>query len=151
MSEWTSELYVDAHGNSPFETWMDRLDEITWEAADNAIRDVLEVRGLSLSKTSWLDPLGGGLYEFRIAHTAKQIDELYAGAKKRRPKGPNEVLVRVFVHFYGAKICLLLGGYDKLDDVSKKRQDREIATARRRLAEWSQREREKAKAAKHRR
>jgi len=139
MSEWTAEPYDDPNGNSPFEEWMDGLDEITWAAVDTAIREVLEVRGQNLASTSWLTPLGDGLYEFRITHSTKRLMALYESQGKSLPKGTNRILVRVFVHFHGAKICLLLGAYDKLDDDSRKRQAREIALARKRLMEWKRR------------
>lgn len=43
-------------------------------------------------------------------------------------------------HAYGAKIVLLLNGYDKGTDPSEKRQRNEIAPARRRLTEFKQRQ-----------
>ena len=140
MGEWTAEPYFDDSGSSPFLEWMDGLDEITFLAVDSAIRNVLEARGIELSQTSWMTPLGEGLHEFRIRQTAKALDQLFEAAGKGRPKGPNEVLVRIFVHFHGAKICLLLGGYDKQDDASEKRQNREIKLCRQRLAAWRRRE-----------
>ena len=51
------------------------------------------------------------------------------------------VLLRVFVHFYGTRIVLLLGGYDKGDDPKGRRQQREIAQARRLLAQFQDRRR----------
>jgi hypothetical protein len=43
---------------------------------------------------------------------------------------------------------LLLGAYDKGEDVSKKRQQDEIATAKARLEMWAQQQRLKSKAAR---
>jgi hypothetical protein len=43
----------------------------------------------------------------------------------------------------------LLGGYDKKDDNSEKKQNREIATARKRMAEWKRRQQSTKKGAKH--
>jgi len=56
-----------------------------------------------------------------------------------RPR--EKVLLRVFVHFYGDKVILLLGGYDKGNDPKERRQQREIAKARKLLAEFSARRR----------
>ena len=57
-------------------------------------------------------------------------------------EAPREkVLLRVFVHFYGDKIVLLLGGYDKGRDPKEKRQQREIAQARKPLAQFRERQR----------
>ena len=57
----------------------------------------------------------------------------------RKVKG--SVLLRVFCHAYGAKVVLLLGGYNKGSDPSQKRQRGEILTARKRLREWRERRR----------
>ncbi len=56
------------------------------------------------------------------------------------------VLIRVFCHAYGSKIVLLLNGYDKAADPSDKRQQREIAVARKRLAEFQERQARERKA-----
>ena len=57
-------------------------------------------------------------------------------------EAPREkVLLRVFVHFYGDKIVLLLCGYDKGRDPKEKRQQREIAQARKLLAQFRERQR----------
>jgi len=82
----------------------------------SAITEVLEPNGLELVKSAWLKALGSGLHEFRI----------------RRPA----VVLRVFCHFHGDRIVLLLSGYDKGGDDSSRRQDREIAKARKHLAAW---------------
>ncbi len=42
----------------------------------------------------------------------------------------------MFVHFYGDRVVLLMHGYDKGADTSEKRQNKEIAEARRRLTAW---------------
>lgn len=56
--------------------------------------------------------------------------------------GANEkVLLRLFVHFHAAMIVLLLGGYDKAGDPSGRRQQREIAGARRLLIQFKARQR----------
>jgi hypothetical protein len=54
---------------------------------------------------------------------------------------PEAVLLRVFVHFYGDKVILLLGGYDKGANPKPRRQQREIAEARRLLAQFKDRRR----------
>jgi hypothetical protein len=61
---------------------------------------------------------------------------------------PTPVLLRVFVHFHGKRVVLLLSGYDKGDDPSDRRQRREISRARKRLTAWQ--EQEKRKKAAHR-
>jgi len=74
--------------------------------------------------------LGKGLFEFRIRHDERVIR---GRAHQESASAPTEVLLRIFCHAHGEKIVLLLGGYDKGVAPSKKRQDREIETARRRL------------------
>ncbi|HZL07150.1 MAG TPA: hypothetical protein VFE45_17310 [Coriobacteriia bacterium] len=49
------------------------------------------------------------------------------------------VLLRVFCHATGDRVILLLGGYDKGSDASPRRQEREIALARRRLGDYRRR------------
>ncbi len=57
-----------------------------------------------------------------------------------RPAGAGladeRVLLRLFVHFHGAKVVLLLGGYDKADAPNERRQQREIGEARRLLGQF---------------
>jgi hypothetical protein len=66
-----------------------------------------------------------------------------AGAGLGRGTGerPARVLLRVFVHFYGDRVILLLGGYDKRRDPSGRRQQREIKEARRLLTQFKERQR----------
>ena len=46
------------------------------------------------------------------------------------------VLLRVFFHPYGNRLILLLAGYDKSRDASRRREDRETARARKYLADF---------------
>ena len=48
------------------------------------------------------------------------------------------VLLRVFCTFHGDRVVLLLGGYDKGRDPSDKRQQKEIARARKLLKQWQE-------------
>ena len=64
---------------------------------------------------------GGGLFEFRLRE--------------------RNLLLRAFCHAYGDKVILVLAGYDKSEDPSPKRQQKEIELARRRLTDWQQRQR----------
>ena len=56
--------------------------------------------------------------------------------RKPDARDREEVLLRVYCHAYGDKIVLLLAGYDKRSSPSNKRENAEIALARRRLAEF---------------
>jgi putative component of toxin-antitoxin plasmid stabilization module len=98
--------------------------------------------GIDLAKTEWLKALGDGLFEFRIRHTAEEIVARFGDESPVDRSGPPEsVLLRVFVHFYGQKIVLLLGGYDKGRASSRKRQQAEINEARKLLAQFRARQR----------
>ena len=146
---WTPEVFVDDKGYEPFTSFIESVSDFTFVALDAAIRLVISVRGLELARMQWLKALGDGLYEFRVRHDAEEIarmfgddEALVATAGVSRP-GP--VLLRVFVHFHGDKVILLLSGYDKGDDPSrKKRQEREIAAARKYLRAWKRQIKKKA-------
>jgi hypothetical protein len=135
---WQLEVYEAEDGRQPFTVWAEKLSETKFVALDAALRLVLAERGLDLARTEWLKPLGEGLHEFRVRHDSDEIRQMFAdqGARTRKRE---RILLRVFVHFYGSRVILLLGGYDKGRDPSERRQQREIAQARKHLAEWRRR------------
>ena len=136
-SAWTAELYEDSKGASPIEKWMDSLGAPEFAALNAAITHVLEPRGLTLVGTEWMKTLRGGLYELRIRHTAKEIIQSFGAEGIDVPSHPpSKILLRVFVNFHGAKVILLLAGYDKGKDPSEKLQQKEIANARKLLTAW---------------
>ncbi|HVB26686.1 MAG TPA: hypothetical protein VNE21_02100, partial [Mycobacteriales bacterium] len=79
MSLWTTEVYVDEQGSSPFSTWLAGLSEAKFGALDAGLRLVLLARGLQLSGSEWLKPLGDGLWEFRVRHDATAINNMFGG------------------------------------------------------------------------
>jgi hypothetical protein len=129
-------MYEDDRGNCPVQRWLDSLSEQKFAAIDAAIRHRLAVQGLDLARTSWLTPLGEGLYEFRVRSSAAEIERMYGDAGKAVPEGTESILLRMFVHFYGQRVVLLLDGYDKGEDSSVRRQQREITAARKILKAW---------------
>lgn len=140
MATWTPEAFEADDGSIPFERFVDELDDAKAAALDVAIARVLAERGIDLVRTEWLKALGEGLHEFRIRHSAAETARMFGGDPATvRP--PGAVLLRVFVHFYGSKVVLLLGGYDKGDDPSPRRQQREIKQARRLLTQFRERQR----------
>ena len=112
---------------------MGDLGEIEFEALATAIEEILEKDGIALASTPWLKALGEGLHEFRVRHDAATITALYADSGASKPAKPAKILLRLFVHFHGQKIILLLHGYDKGSDDSPRRQNKEIEEARKRL------------------
>lgn len=132
---WTLEVFETSDGREPFAKWMQGLSEEKFAALDAALRLVLSERGLDLAQTEWLKPLGNGLHEFRIRHDEDEIAQMFGGREARvRPREP--ILLRVFVHFHGMKVVLLLGGYDKGKDPNERRQAREVKKATKSLETW---------------
>ena len=88
-------------------------------------------------ETEYGKALGGGLYEFRIRWTAAEIRHKVEGLPPGDVGGMAEaILLRVFFCTAGHKIILLLDGYDKGRDSSTRRQQREIARARKLLTAY---------------
>lgn len=132
---YTIEFYEE-DGRSPVEQWMESdLTDVELAALLSALEHILSHRGVGVCGTEWGKQLGGGLFEFRIRHTASEIARMH-GAPVEGGKPAGKVLLRVFCHAYGAKVVLLLNGYDKGADPSERRQQREIALARKRLTRF---------------
>jgi putative component of toxin-antitoxin plasmid stabilization module len=138
---WTPEPFEADDGTVPFERFVNELSDFKFIALDTAIGRVLSVRGLDLVRTEWLKPLGEGLHEFRVRHDADEVARMFGGELPSATGQREKVLLRVFVHFYGDKVVLLLGGYDKGKDPKERRQQREVAQARRLLKQFKARRR----------
>ena len=138
---WTLVHFESIDGRCPMVIFLDELPDEKFAALDSALTKVLALRGISLAGTKWMTSLGRGLHEFRVRHSEKEIAGMFISAGHRVPLNlrRTSVLLRVFVHFHGDKKYLLLNGYDKGRDSSVKRQQREIAKARRFLADFQQR------------
>ena len=136
---WTVEVFEADDGSMPFGRFARSLSDFKFAALDMAIKHILADRGLDLAGTHWLRPLGKGLHEFRVRHDADDIARMFDLAPDHAETKGEEVLLRVFVHFYGQKIILLLGGFDKGRDA--KRQQREIDSARSLLVQFREQRR----------
>jgi putative component of toxin-antitoxin plasmid stabilization module len=111
------EFYQDEAGRKPVLRWIkEELTPRKRRVLGAAMNEILQHQGLGVCGTAFGRQLGDGLFEFRL-----------------REKG---LLLRVLCHAYGDKLILLLGGYDKAEDPSAKRQQSEIEEARRRLRAW---------------
>ena len=141
---FTLEFYRSADGDEPVYRWLfSELDASKRRALVLALEYVLGEHGVGVCGTEFGRHLGQGLFEFRLRH-----DEVALRRRLRPPalsldQSParSSVLLRVFCHAYGSRIVLLLGGYDKGRDASRKRQRHEIDVARRRLADFQARRR----------
>jgi len=141
QAEWKFEAFEADDGTIPYEQFIGKLSDFKFAALDAAMHRVLAVRGLDLVRTEWLKALGEGLHEFRVRHTANEIAHMFGGDVGAEVRAPEAVLLRVFVHFHGARVILLVGGYDKGGDPSERRQQREIREARRLLTQFKERQR----------
>ncbi len=125
----------------PYEHFVDGLSDVKFLALDASVELVLCDRGIDLVRTEWLKALGEGLHEFRVRHDEGEIVRMFGGESSGVLGAGEVVLLRVFVHFHGSKVVLLLGGYDKGADPKERRQQREIAEARRLLTQFKERQR----------
>lgn len=89
------------------------LNETEFEAPATAIEETLEKLGIELASTPWLKALGEGLHEFSLRHDAGTIRTLHTDSGAETPTKPAKILLRLFVHFHGDKVILLLHGYNK--------------------------------------
>jgi phage-related protein len=138
---YTLEFYEDERGDQPVLRWLrEELTPTQRRAIGVAMAEILQAEGVGVCRTAYGKQLGGGLFEFRLRHDAAEI--LRSVGKSARLEASSErILLRVFCHAYGDRIVLLLGGYDKGADPSAKRQQQEIATAWKRLADFKRRSR----------
>ena len=138
-TKWKIEFYEDAQGRRPVEKWIDGLNDQKAEAVLVALQEVLSVNGIDLASGAWLKSLGKGLYEFRIRHSASEIQTMYKVANKGLVGGAEAILLRVFVAFEREKLIVLLGAYDKGKNDKQGFQQAQIEIARKRLKDWKRR------------
>ncbi|MBI5547470.1 MAG: hypothetical protein HY901_26610 [Deltaproteobacteria bacterium] len=138
MTKYDIEFYEDALGDAPVLRWLrDGLSPRKRRALGMAMRRVLQVLGVGVCGTEFGRHLGKGLFEFRL----RGVDLPGGGGKNVSDPAEAKMLLRVFCHAHGRKLILLVGGYDKGDDPSPRRQESEIALARKRLRDWQGRQR----------
>jgi hypothetical protein len=150
------EFYADANGRVPFRKWLDDLNEPKRLAMIAAIERILAKLGPGVCGSEWGKKLGATIFEFRVRHSVEEITAMFPdypelgaavaaavvdgpGVKGKKP--PSKVVLRALCHLRpGGKIVLILGGYDKGEDPSPRRQQNEIEYARKRLKELQLRE-----------
>lgn len=132
------EFYEDEDGVEPVLAWIkEELTPFQRRSIGIAMSEILERHGIDVCGTEYGRNLGGALFEFRLRHGADEIAAMFT-TKKPDARDKEPILLRVFCHAYGDKVILLLGGYDKKADASRKREDAEIKLARKRLARFRQ-------------
>lgn len=139
MPRFELEFYADASGDQPVLRWLrDELSPTQRRAIGVAMAEILQAEGIAVCRGAYGKQLGEGLFEFRLRHDAAEILRSLGKPAREEPRR-QRILLRVFCHAHGDRLILLLGGYDKGADPSKTRQQREIAEARRRLADYRRR------------
>lgn len=140
MGLFQLEFYADEGGDQPVLRWLrEELTPTQRRAIGVALREILEAEGIGICRGAYGKQLGEGLFEFRLRHDAGEILRSVGKASRDESRG-ERILLRVFCHAHGDRLILLLGGYDKGADASKRRQQREITEARRRLADFRRRQ-----------
>lgn len=130
MTQTTSEVSASCRAG------LESLDDYRFNTLTVAINVVLARQGIKVCETEWGKALGKGLCEFRVRRALATIcREAGIEVPVGVPRG-GEVLLRTFFTVHGDRIVLLLGGYDKGADSSARRQQREIARARKFLDEF---------------
>jgi hypothetical protein len=140
---WTSETWEPS-----FPKWYNSLDEYEQAVLDAAIDNVLEVHGPEICKGEFGKPLGDGLYEFRVRQSLRAIRQ-YGNLKTPEGEANDKtVALRVFCHFYGDKVVLLLSGLDKAKN--EKAQNKEIQRAKKLLRAFHEEQKREKKRQKRR-
>jgi hypothetical protein len=139
---FTLEFYQSPDGDEPARRWMQkRLSAPQRRALDAALRLILAVHGVGVCGGTYGRHVGRGLFEFRLDDDeATVLHKWDPGSTTPRPATPRDrILLRVFCHAHGDRIVLLLGGYDKGADPSRRKQRLEIVRARARLRDFLRR------------
>ncbi|HET7752874.1 MAG TPA: hypothetical protein VFK85_03105 [Anaeromyxobacteraceae bacterium] len=138
MLQYEIEFYEDEYGDAPVLRWLrEELSSRKRRALGTAMNRVLQVLGIGVCDTKYGRQLGKGVFEFRLR--GADLAEIAPASGEPDP-AETKMLLRVFCHAHGKKVILLLGGYDKGEDTSAKRQNNEIAVARKRLKDWQNRQ-----------
>ena len=117
-------IYKDATGYSPYADWVtNTLTPVQLASLNRVLDEFLFKFGNSNLKAKWLEDLSSGLYQLRV--------------QKKDQFGKKQVLLRIYLHFYGNREVLFLSGYDKKLNSSPEHQQSEIEFARKLLKKWS--------------
>lgn len=140
--KWGIEFFEADDGEKPVLNWIKHdLSPTKRRALGTAMRRVLQIHGPGVTRSDWGASIEQGIFEFRLRMNGKEIINLEAeihgisevDARRRFGLNPSEdVLLRVFCTTRPGTVVMLLHGYDKGEDTNRKRQQSEIAEARRR-------------------
>ncbi len=145
------EFFLEDDGSSPVARWItEELSAAERRAVTAALSELVAEMGKDICATDFGKNIGGGLIELRLRQSEEQFLKRI-GKKPAEPHAKDEtvaILLRVFFHPHGEKRILVLHGYSKQDNPSKRHQQAQIGVARKRLAHWQKRERQQEKARK---
>ena len=135
---YSVDLYAEADGSSPLETWILQLSAAERRTVAAALRELVAALGQDVCKTEFCKNIGGGLIELRLRQSESQV--LKRVGKQPTENHPEddaqEILLRIFFHPHGQKRALVLHGYSKGRNPSKSHQQVQIGIAEKRLARW---------------
>ncbi len=140
---FTLEFYQSPDGDEPVRRWMQkRLSAVQRRALDTSLRLILATHGVGVCSGAYGRQIGRGLFEFRLDEDEAQLLHKWSHPSRspHPAKSGERILLRVFCHAHGDRIVLLLGGYDKGADPSRRKQRLEIARARARLDDFLRRQ-----------
>jgi len=136
---WRLQLLTLPSGQIPYESFRKSLNAYETELLDLCIENILARQGHNVCATNWGKSLGAGLYEFRISRSLESLSNEFGIELPIEMRMEKSKLLRVFFAVEGQRIILLLGGYDKGKDPSRKRQQKMIKRARTLLKQFNQR------------
>ncbi|RKG70189.1 hypothetical protein D7V80_06280 [Corallococcus sp. CA054B] len=149
-SLYTVEFYEEANGSSPVFKWMtEELSPAQRRAVTAALEELVAPMGPDIVGTEFGKNLGGGVIELRLRQDAAQLLKR-VGKPPREPHPEDmgeEILLRIFFHPHGRKRALVLHGYDKGRNTSKRYQQQQIAIAEARLVRFKHREKQRNRGA----
>jgi hypothetical protein len=108
------------------------------DTLEQAVELVLVSQGLDVVNTEYGKALGQGLYEFRLRWSAAEVRRKADRVSAESARKSEKIMLRMFFCTAGKKVILLLGGYDKAVDPSPRRQQSEIARARRSIIAYGE-------------
>ncbi len=129
----TQFLFADSAG---FEAWLHSLDDDTNALATKAMAFLLKNLHALPEIKRWTKRLGFNFLELRIGPTYGHVERLLEHSSRTR-KSKERLLLRVFVMDLASNRFLVLSGYDKLLDLSRERQQSEIAKALQLYEGWT--------------
>jgi putative component of toxin-antitoxin plasmid stabilization module len=143
QSPYLLQLWTEDDGRQPCVEWFENDLSVHQRAAIlAALKNILAYFGKDVCETEYGKALGEGLFEFRLRwgedEVLRKIDANHEASSSKKHEG---ILLRVYFYPYGEKIVLLIGGYDKGDDPSGKREQKEIKGARKALTRFLERQR----------